>query len=94
MRNFQWNKSKDGVWRGRFQSYPVVAEARIQPHREGFWFEVSVRRGQAPVRAACGFRHDAATAKAMVSAFAGCKIWQWPVFAKTDVLTGEPLQRR
>lgn len=70
MKNFQWNKSRDGVWRGQYQNYPVVAEARIQPHREGFWFEVSVRRGANPVRALCGFRRSLPEARAM------CRGWR------------------
>ena len=69
MRNFQWNKSKDGVWRGHLVRYPLVAEARIKPHREGFWFEVSARRGTNPVKAMCGFRDNVYQARAAVRSF-------------------------
>lgn len=74
MRNFQWNKSKDGVWRGQLTRYPVVAEAVVKPHREGFWFEVSARRGLAPVRAMCGFRATAVKAKEDARMFIH---WDW-----------------
>lgn len=63
MRNFQWNKTRDGVWRGWFVNYPVVAEAQIKPHREGFWFEVSARYKTFPVRAVCGFRRSVVEAR-------------------------------
>lgn len=63
MRNFQWNKARDGVWRGWLVRYPVMAEARIQPHREGFWFEVSARYRANPVRAVCGFRPSIVAAR-------------------------------
>ena len=54
MRNFQWNKSKDGVWRGHLVRYPVVAEAVVRPHREG---------KTSPVRAVCGFRRSVVEAR-------------------------------
>lgn len=70
MRNFQWNKIRDGVWRGWLVNYPVVAEAQIKPHREGFWFEVSARYKANPVRAVCGFRRSLSEARAM------CRGWR------------------
>lgn len=63
MRNFQWNKSKDGVWRGQLTRYPVVAEAVVKPHREGFWFETAARYKAFPVRAVCGFRRSIVEAR-------------------------------